>query len=674
MFPPTSDLTRHPPTGRRLPRPAGRMTLARTPDPSAMSLDSPTAAPRPADASAGASHEEMVIARLRQLAAQRADAEVLNQVRGRRAILDHLAADDFQIGAAILRQCRLLMPAAADDAADLLATLADRLPPPQKVSGSPVLREYLDAAINLNEGLYRTAHVDRFWEFVDRLLDRELGAVPDLRERLLGFAAEIGLTAKLPQTIEAKLLAYVERPYLFSTPRQFLNVLAYKLHRSILRRDFEVVSGPWLVEWCRYLARSQFSRPRRNADRRSLLEVKNEMHRRIASIFKYGDALRGACGGWRKSLIVLVIKLDYQLFIRNKIANWRLTYPWFALVRSLLRRLGKPTRVRPTDTTTAAEPRTALRVMPPAELAANANDVLVTRAQGGIGDVMMMRPGLLALARLRRQGDVVFATNPGFFSVFGPEDGITLVDIEKIDVDRHAFARWINLTDCPASRVEVRQLPRIRTNRLEIFTRAVGVKFRRHVRGRLPPMGFDKHAEAAAFEILRGAVTAGTRTVGIQLRSAESYRDSPVLLEVARRLSERYRVFVFDNRPIPREPGDRFVAIDNQPFPVVMALAARLNAMITPDSSLLHLAGANRVPTVAIFGPTDGRLRTGDYPTVTFLDARKQLSCVPCWRNEFSKCRLSDTFESICMTMITADDVIEALEKQMAAAAPPESP
>lgn len=635
-----------------------------------MSLASPTAMPASATPPAPISQTEIVIQHLRQLAALHADAEVYNLAQGRREIFDQLAADDFQVSAALLRQCRKQISPGADEAVDLFSVLADRVPLPQKISGSPVLREYLDAAINLNERLYRSAHVERFWDFVVRLLDRDLGSVPDLRERLLGFAAEIGLTARLPAPVEAKLLEYVERPYLFSTPRQYLNILAYKLHRSILKRDFELLSGPWLLDWCRYLVRSRFSRPRRNADHPSLLEVKNEIHRRIGSIFGFGEALRGGYGGWQKSLIILVIKLDYALFIKNRIANWRLTYPWFATMRAALRRLSKPSRVRPPATDAAAEARpTARRILHPAELTADPHDVLVTRAQGGIGDIMMMRAGLLALARLRPGGRVVFATNPGFFSVFGPEDDVTLVDIEKIDVDRHGFARWFNLTDCPASRVEVRQLPRIRTNRIEIFSRAVGVKFARHVRGKIPPIGFDKQADATAFELLRNAGAGSVRTVGIQLRSAESYRDAPVLIEVARRLAERYRVFVFDNRPIPREPGDRFIAIDNQPFPVVMAMAARLNAMVTPDSSLLHLAGANRIPTVAVFGPTDGKLRCGDYPTVTFLDARKSLNCVPCWRHEFSKCKLSDSYESICMTMITADDVIEALERQIAALA-----
>ena len=68
---------------------------------------------------------------------------------------------------------------------------------------------------------------------------------------------------------------------------------------------------------------------------------------------------------------------------------------------------------------------------------------------------------------------------------------------------------------------------------------------------------------------------------------------------------------------------------------------------VAPDSSFIHLAAALRRPAVGLFGPTDGAVRTSDYPDVRFLDVRRDLRCVPCWRNEEIPCALTGMRASV---------------------------
>jgi len=80
-------------------------------------------------------------------------------------------------------------------------------------------------------------------------------------------------------------------------------------------------------------------------------------------------------------------------------------------------------------------------------------------------------------------------------------------------------------------------------------------------------------------------------------------------------------------------------------------LMQRASLVITNDSASLHLASAQDVPTVAIFGPTDA----GKYgPTATQARTiRRRLFCAPC---EQALCR----FNHECMRFVTAAEVFEA--------------
>jgi hypothetical protein len=185
----------------------------------------------------------------------------------------------------------------------------------------------------------------------------------------------------------------------------------------------------------------------------------------------------------------------------------------------------------------------------------------------------------------------------------------------------------------------------------------------------IPRLRFAPSVEVKAADIRRRVPASEMTAIGIQLRSAETYKDAPVLLETARALAERYCVFVFDNRPIPRRPHDRFIAIDDQPTSVVLALASTLDALIAPDSSILHLAGINRVPCLGLFGPTDGQVRSVMYSTVTPFDLRDRFPCMPCWRHQMTPCRYSDSFESSCMQQLSVIDIVRALDRLLRDAA-----
>jgi len=88
----------------------------------------------------------------------------------------------------------------------------------------------------------------------------------------------------------------------------------------------------------------------------------------------------------------------------------------------------------------------------------------------------------------------------------------------------------------------------------------------------------------------------------------------------------------------------------------LIKLISSLNLFITGDSGPMHLAASFKVPTVAIFGPTNDK-ETSQYKFNKGLVVKAKLDCQPCMKRS---CPLN---HHNCMKFITADDVIDAVKK-----------
>lgn len=292
--------------------------------------------------------------------------------------------------------------------------------------------------------------------------------------------------------------------------------------------------------------------------------------------------------------------------------------------------------------------------------------ILITRAMGGIGDLLMMTPGIHALKQKYPGQEIHLALPKRYFSVFQGNPDVILIDIENDAFDFTAYRKWFNLTDCPAARVESRTAPRVKKNRIEIFARSLGIRgLRWRFMNRRPRYFLSEEDKEFREKFWREKGLAGKTVIGVQLHADEVYRDYPHVEHLVRRLAQRYTVLVFDGKPINGCDFANVIKIDSLGIRQAFALASRCHAIIAPDSAFVHLAAALEVPCVALFGPIDGRVRTKDYPKCIYLDARATLNCVACWRNETVPCKLTNMRTSICMAHIPVARILEAIETQL---------
>jgi len=86
------------------------------------------------------------------------------------------------------------------------------------------------------------------------------------------------------------------------------------------------------------------------------------------------------------------------------------------------------------------------------------------------------------------------------------------------------------------------------------------------------------------------------------------------------------------------------------------ALIGRFSVFVTPDSAPMHIASAMKIPTIALFGPTDHRRHLISSGKCVVLCKGDEFKCSPCYKPTCSR-------NTSCMRRITVDEVFNAVKK-----------
>ena|GEM_PF-5132235 len=127
---------------------------------------------------------------------------------------------------------------------------------------------------------------------------------------------------------------------------------------------------------------------------------------------------------------------------------------------------------------------------------------------------------------------------------------------------------------------------------------------------------------------------------------------------------EEYSILFFigpDDEDIGEEirrkiSSDRFIAVKGLGISQVAGLISKCECFISNDSGLMHIAGALKIPLVAIWGPTN--LRKSCPTSDSQIIIKKDLSCMPCYK-------IGEPIECVhrrCLTEINVSEVIRGFE------------
>lgn len=308
-------------------------------------------------------------------------------------------------------------------------------------------------------------------------------------------------------------------------------------------------------------------------------------------------------------------------------------------------------------------PRKTSDVVKARVMAKSSSPVVVTRAMGGIGDLLMMTPGLKALARKYPEREIWFAIPKGFHQLFYGFESIKTVDIDHLELYQEDCFALHNLTECPASRVETSTLPNVKQNRIDIFAAAMGITEQElSAVGRTPVYTVTDEERLWAIDHLAQKNLESGQAIGIQPYAADSYKNYPHMEDLATKLARDTPVLVFHNSPLQGYENENILKVDNYTLRQSIALLSQCKKLVAVDSAFIHIAEALCVKTLALFGPTDGHVFTAYYHNCTALMVNPLGTCnSACWRNKFVACAINSCSYSACLQRLSARQIISSL-------------
>lgn len=291
--------------------------------------------------------------------------------------------------------------------------------------------------------------------------------------------------------------------------------------------------------------------------------------------------------------------------------------------------------------------------------------ICIVRGEG-IGDVLMTTPSVHELHLLFSGNiDITYATNTTYLNgalpktlLYNPE--ITKV-VDRNTIDESDFDTVISL-QCPAIGHEVPLAKPI--NRIDIFARHIGFKT---VSDPTPKFFLKQEEVSAASEWIFRNGLFSKRLVMVHLAASSEHRsiNDTKIRSVITRLSQSYGLKLI----IIQHSSDKLSDLvwENVPGSIVVkdrdvrelaALMVHCDLLLCPDSAMLHVAGALKIPTVSLFGPTDPRARVNHYPNAVAIWGGEGLGGHPHW---YEGC----PFGNMCWKTITEEAILSACISQL---------
>ena len=219
----------------------------------------------------------------------------------------------------------------------------------------------------------------------------------------------------------------------------------------------------------------------------------------------------------------------------------------------------------------------------PSDRKTSRRDIIVTRAMGGIGDLLIMTAGLRALSE-RRRVRVKLVVDRKFFDLFRNNPHVELIDIDGPPVDVTRCRAWFNLTMCPAGKYESERRPFVKKGRTELFAKSMGVgKVSLYRHGWAVEYHLDAAQIAFRDKFIRDAALGAKPVIGVQPYARDTYKDHPEIARFIEALRSRYDLIIFHHVETNISAGPGIASTAGLSLAQSMALVSALQALVCVD-------------------------------------------------------------------------------------------
>ena len=286
-----------------------------------------------------------------------------------------------------------------------------------------------------------------------------------------------------------------------------------------------------------------------------------------------------------------------------------------------------------------------------------------------LGDLVMLSPSLKRLKEKDPKRPLVLVTDPGLFDVLDGADYLDAI----LPKQGHEFARFhksYNLvgaveTEC-GGKLPVKKY--LSTPRPDIFAELLGVE------GGAEHFPLPVNLEAlkrmkAAIAGAKGPIIGLACTCHSAVRVMPPEYVEPLTKKLLK--SHGGTVVLIGktetwNRELANiEMPNVINLIDALNIKELIALCSLMNAMISPDTGSMHIAGALGVRCLAVIGNNNPRNFSDFYPSVKVLQpTSKELPCVPCNDRSIPCLPLPEgQYGAKCMRASTPDKIVSAFKE-----------
>lgn len=289
--------------------------------------------------------------------------------------------------------------------------------------------------------------------------------------------------------------------------------------------------------------------------------------------------------------------------------------------------------------------------------------ICIYRRLGGIGDVIMSTPLLKHIKRLLPNCHLVYATDLVYSNGALGDVIRNNPFVDELVSYKSVTARDYDLfTDITATGLAREKKGQVPPNRIDMFAEQLGVDISSDP---VPTYVITDDEREWAKELVEQEALPHNRDditlIGIQVKSNDNRRTWPLehnkcLVELLTQDPKaRVALFHWEKRN-HFKPRQTFICDYNLRY--TAAVLEQCDVVVTPDSSLLHLAGALQKKIVGLFGSVPPESRTNHYANCTAITAG--LPCEGCWYSPSCGGKIT------CMKEISPEMTQDAIETKLA--------